>query len=63
MIKIIANQYKKTLNDFIHSWNLAFLDFLQPIDKIFGNTIIFESSLLNLLKKNCLNKNFSNKLL
>lgn len=47
----ITNKSKDTLDDFIDSLDLKSLDWAGPIDERFSTAPIFESSLVDLLKR------------
>lgn len=52
-IAVICNKYKNTVNDFIESWDKKNSNWLELIDKKLRNVPKFESSLRNLLERNC----------
>lgn len=56
-ITIIFNRYKNTLDDFINSSDIESLDSLKQSDKESCNTSRSKSSLINLSKEDCLDKN------
>ena len=58
----IFNKYKNTLDDLIDSSNAESPNWPGPIDKGSRNASRSENSLTELLEKDCLNKNVSDKL-
>lgn len=57
----ISNQYKDTLNDFIDSSDLKPLNWTGSIYKTFLNALRSKGNLADLLEKDYLDNNFSNK--
>lgn len=55
-ITAISNKLKDILDDFIDSSNTEFQDKLEPIDKSTCNPPRSQSTIPNLLEKNCLDK-------
>ena len=61
-IVTISNQYKDTLDDFIDILDPKSLDRVGPINERSRNTPMFESSLADFFKGDCLNENLPNRL-
>lgn len=60
-ILIIFNLYKDTLDNFIDSSDLEFLDWARPINIRFYNTLKSKASSADILERDYVNKNFLDK--